>query len=84
MQDVIILGLPVLMLLSGVLLVVTAGARARHATARMSAGDDHHFEERRYYQSYPSLRDPVRLRRRGYMIMALAVSLFALLVIAPR
>ena len=62
----------------GVITIFRAGKYARDAERRLQSGEDRFFEERREIRAYAQHRDPARIRRGGWAIIASGLVLLAL------
>ena len=57
----------------GAFTVLRAARLAAEAEARLRSGEDRYFEERRELEAYPQQRDPAKIRRVGWSMMAAGV-----------
>ena len=62
----------------GVITALRASKVAKDAEERLQSGEDRYFEERRELEAYPRQRDPVRIRRGGWFMIAAGIVLIAL------
>ncbi|MEL7729271.1 hypothetical protein AAG612_07030 [Citromicrobium bathyomarinum] len=66
------------LILMGAFTVFTAAKSARDAQQRLQSGKDRYFEERRELEAYPQLRNPSKIKRGGWFVMASGVVLVTL------
>tara|TARA_B100000678_G_C18119235_1_gene465937 strand:+ start:147 stop:395 length:249 start_codon:yes stop_codon:yes gene_type:complete len=62
----------------GAFTVLRAARSAAEAEARMRSGEDRYFEERRALEAYPQQRDPAKIRRGGWFMIAAGFGLMML------